>query len=72
MVILCLLQSAIQETALVTAVGRGHLHIIETLVQNGASVNYRTKVWSLIITKLIESKVHNSEIVSLSENISIP
>ena len=31
-----------------TAVNKGHLHIAETLVKNGADVNYRNKVRALI------------------------
>ena len=41
-------QENIGETALVTAVGQGHLHIAEILVENGADVNYRNKVRALI------------------------
>ena len=31
-----------------TAVGKGHLHVAEILVKNGADVNYRNKVRALI------------------------
>ena len=31
-----------------TAVNRGHLHVAEILVENGADVNYRNKVRALI------------------------
>ena len=37
------------ETALVTAVDHGHLHVAEILVKNGADVNYRNKVRALIL-----------------------
>ena len=40
----CLVQDEFRETALVTAVNSGHLHIAEILVKNGADVNYRNKV----------------------------
>ena len=36
------------ETALVTAVNNGHLHVAEILVENGADGNYRNKVRALI------------------------
>ena len=41
-------QDNIGETALVAAVGQGHLHVAEILVKNGADVNYRNKVRALI------------------------
>ena len=44
----CLLQNDFGNTALVTAVNRGHVHVAEILVKNGANVNYRNKVRALI------------------------
>ena len=44
----CLVQDDIGDTALVTAVDKGHLHVAEILVENGADVNYRNKVRALI------------------------
>ena len=32
-----------------TAVDRGHLHVAEILVKNGADMNYRNKVRALIL-----------------------
>ena len=43
-VIHCLVQNDFGNTALVAAVVKGHLHIAEILVKNGANVNYRNKV----------------------------
>ena len=43
-----LVQNDIGETALVTAVVKGHVHATEVLVKNGADVNYRNKVRVLI------------------------
>ena len=43
-VIHCLVQNDYGDTALVAAVNKGHLHIAEILVKNGANVNYRNKV----------------------------
>ena len=43
-----LVQNDFGETALVTAVVKGHLHVAEILVENGADVNYRNKVRALI------------------------
>ena len=45
---LAYVQDDFGETALVAAVGQGHLHVAETLVKNGANVNYRNKVRVLI------------------------
>ena len=42
------MQDDLRETALVTAVIKGHLHIAEILVKNGADVNYRNKERALI------------------------
>ena len=44
------LQDDFRDIALLTAVDEGHLHIAEILVKNGANVNYRNKVRSLIPT----------------------
>ena len=44
-----LVQNDIGETALVTAVVKGHIHVTEILVKNGADVNYRNKVRVLIL-----------------------
>ena len=44
----CLVQDDFGDTALVTAVNRGHLHVAEILVENGADVNYRNMVRALI------------------------
>ena len=41
---LAYVQDDFGETALVTAVNKGHLHVAEILVKNGADVNYRNKV----------------------------
>ena len=38
------MQDDVGDTALVTAVVKGHLHVAEILVKNGADVNYRNKV----------------------------
>ena len=38
----------IGDTALITAVNQGHLHVAEILVKNGANVNYRDIVRALI------------------------
>ena len=43
-VIHCLVQDDFGSTALVAAVDKGHLHIAEILVKNGANVNHRNKV----------------------------
>ena len=45
---LAYVQDDFRETALVTAVDKGHLHVAEILVKNGADVNYRNKVRALI------------------------
>ena len=45
---LAYVQHDFRETALVAAVGQGHLHVTEILVENGADVNYRNKVRALI------------------------
>ena len=42
------MQSDFGDTALVGAVNKGHLHVAEILVKNGANVNYRNKVRVLI------------------------
>ena len=42
------MQDDVSETALVAAVNKGHTHIIDILVKNGANVNYRTKVRAMI------------------------
>ena len=42
-------QDDFRDTALVTAVDKGHLHVAEILVKNGADVNYRNKVKTLIL-----------------------
>ena len=42
------MQDDFGETALVAAVNKGHTHIADILVKNGANVNYRTKVRALI------------------------
>ena len=42
------MQDDFGDTALVTAVDKGHLHIAEVLMKNGADVNYRNKVRALI------------------------
>ena len=44
---LAYVQDDFKDTALVTAVGQGHLHVAEILVENGADVNYRNKVRAL-------------------------
>ena len=44
----CLVQDDFAETALMAAVNKGHLHVAEILVKNGADVNYRNKVRALI------------------------
>ena len=44
----CLVQNDFWDTALVAAVDKGHLHVAEILVKNGADVNYRNKVRALI------------------------
>ena len=46
---LAYIQDDFGETALVTAVNKGHLHVVEILVKNGADVNYRNKVRALIL-----------------------
>ena len=46
---LAYVQDDFRETALVTAVNKGHLHVAEILVENGADVNYRNKVRALIL-----------------------
>ena len=46
---LAYVQDDFGETALVTAVNKGHLHVAEILVKNGADVNYRNKVRALIL-----------------------
>ena len=43
-----LVQNDFGETALVTAVVKGHVHVTEILVRNGADVNCRNKVRVLI------------------------
>ena len=43
-----IIQDDFGETALVIAVNKGHLHVAEILVKNGADVNYRNKVRALI------------------------
>ena len=45
---LAYVQDDFKDTALVTAVGQGHLHVAEILVENGADVNYRNKVRAFI------------------------
>ena len=40
----CLVQNDFGDTALVAAVDKGYLHIVEILVKNGSNVNYRNKV----------------------------
>ena len=45
---LAYVQDDFGETALVAAVGQGHLHVAEILMKNGADVNYRNKVRALI------------------------
>ena len=45
---LAYVQDDFRETALVTAVNKGHFHVAEILVKNGADVNYRNKVRALI------------------------
>ena len=49
-VIPCLayVQDDLGETALVAAVGQGHLHVAKIIVKNRADVNYRNKVRALI------------------------
>ena len=47
----CLVQDDVGDTALMTAVVKGHLHVAEILVKNGADVNYRNKVKTLIPVK---------------------
>ena len=43
-----IIQDDFGDTALVTAVDKGHFHVAEILVKNGADVNYRNKVRALI------------------------
>ena len=40
----CPVQDDFGETALAAAVRKGHLHVAEILVKNGADVNYRDNV----------------------------
>ena len=46
--IISILQDDFSETALVAAVNKGHTHIADILVRNGANVNYWDKVRALI------------------------
>ena len=50
-------QNDFGDTALMTAVYKGHLHVAEILVKNGADVNYRNKVKTLI--PVINTSIHN-------------
>ena len=43
-----LAQNDFRDTALVAAVDNGYLHVVEILMKNGADVNYRNKVRTLI------------------------
>ena len=49
-----LLQDGFGNTALVAAVDKGHLHIVEILVNHGANVNLRNKVRPLIVELIAE------------------
>ena len=49
-----LLQDDIGDTALMAAVNKGHLHIVEILVNHGANVNHRNKVRPLIVELIAE------------------
>ena len=49
----CLVQNEFGDTALVTAVNKGHLHVAEILVKNGADVNFRNKVRALILERQV-------------------
>ena len=40
----CLFQTDSGETALVAAIGKGNIQIVDVLVKNGANINYQTKV----------------------------
>ena len=48
-----IIQDDIGSTALVAAVNKGHFHVAEILVKNGADVNYINKVRALIPVTLV-------------------
>ena len=54
-----IIQDDIGNTALIAAVDKGHFHIAEILVKNGANVNYRNKVRALIRPRYISTCMRN-------------